>query len=97
MPIAIMLDLKGVTQKQYDNVCKKLSGKDKMTKLADWPAKGVLSHIAGPTAAGWCVVDVWESEAAFQAFAVKLIPALKSEGFPDIPPQIFPLHNFVKS
>jgi hypothetical protein len=50
-------------------------------------------HVAGPTPNGWRVADVWESEADLK-FAGKLMPILKSLGFPDISPQVIPAHNF---
>lgn len=69
--------------------------KGKRNKLRDWPVKGVLLHAAGPTANGWRVFDVWQSEAAFKRFAKVLQPILKEEGFPDVPPQIFKLRRFI--
>ena len=41
-------------------------------------------------------MDVWESEADLNKFAAVLMPILKEVGFPDIAPQVFPAHNFVK-
>jgi hypothetical protein len=67
-----------------------------LNSLSDWPVGGVLCHIAGPTNDGWRVVDVWESEEAFQAFGEKLMPAMQAAGVDAHPPQTFPVHNFVK-
>jgi hypothetical protein len=36
-------------------------------------------------------------EADLMKFAGKLMPILKSLGFPDISPQVIPAHNFVMS
>jgi hypothetical protein len=95
MAIGVLFDFPGVTQKDYDAVISKLNGGKPMKKLSDWPTKGVLFHVAGPTEKGWRVVDVWESEAAFQKFGETLVPILKSVGFPQVQPQFFKVHNLV--
>ena len=97
MAIGVLFELPGVTHAQYDEALKKLTGGRPGKMLADWPAPGLLSHVAGPTPNGWRVVDVWESEADLMKFADVLKPILKTVGIPDITPQIFPAHNFVKS
>lgn len=97
MAIGVLVELPGATQSQYDAVVKSLTGGGTLSKLADWTSKGLLMHVAGPTPTGWRVVDVWESEADFMAFAAILMPMAKAAGFPDLPPQIFPVHNFVKA
>ncbi|MBA3434567.1 MAG: hypothetical protein H0U08_10795, partial [Actinobacteria bacterium] len=50
---------------------------------------------AGPTDNGWRVVDVWESEEAFQRFGEVIGPEHHEVGFPG-ERQLFPLHNFIK-
>jgi hypothetical protein len=43
------------------------------------------------------VVDVCESEEAFQRFGQRLLPELEQAGFPPAgPPQIFSAHNVVR-
>jgi heme-degrading monooxygenase HmoA len=51
----------GVTQAQYEQVFNQVAPTGQM------PA-GMLSHVAGPTENGWCVVEVWESQEAIQRF-----------------------------
>ena len=97
MAICVLFECPGVTQAQYDEALKKLTGGRAGKALADWSAPGLLSHVAGPTPNGWRVVDVWESEADLMKFAGVLMPILKSLGFPEISPEIIPAHNFVKS
>jgi hypothetical protein len=97
MAIAVLFDFPGVTQAQYDRANALLTGGKNLSSLADWPTQGVLLHVAGPTANGFRVVDVWESEAAFQAFGQKLVPILREVGFPDVAPQFFPAYKFIKS
>jgi len=57
----LIFEVPGGTQEQYDKVMLELN-------LEANPARGLLSHAAGPTPAGFRVVDVWENEAAFQTF-----------------------------
>ncbi len=97
MAIGVIFECPGGTQAQYDQALKKLTGKQTVQTLADWNAKGLLMHVAGPIPNGWRVVDVWESDADLMKFADVLMPILKTLGFPDISPQIFPAHNFMKS
>jgi hypothetical protein len=95
--ICVLFECPGVTQAQYDEALQKVTGGRARKTLSDWPASGLLSHVAGPTPNGWRVVDVWESEADVMKFAGVLMPILKSRGFPDITPEIIPAHNFVKN
>ena len=97
MAIGVLFEFPGSTQAQYEHVEKAMTGGGTLRTLADWSSKGLLMHLAGPTPTGWRVVDVWESEADFMAFAALLMPMAKAAGFPDNPPQIFPVHNFVKA
>lgn len=38
---------------------------------------GQLSHVAGPSEGGFCVVEVWESPEAAERFYQQLAPALQ--------------------
>ena len=93
MAIGVLFDFPGVTSAQYDGVVNKLSGGRGLRALSDWPVKGILSHVAGPTQNGWRVFDVWESEAAFAKFGPILMPLLQEFKLPQVQPQIFPAHN----
>jgi hypothetical protein len=97
MAIGVLFEFPGVTQAQYDAVLDKLTGGRGLKRLSDWPVKGVLFHVAGPTEKGWRVVDVWESEEAFRTFGGKLMPILQESGFPPVTPQVFAVHNLVRS
>ena len=59
------------------------------------PAPGSLARFAGPTANGWRVVSVWESEETFRAFErEKLLPALERLGVSARPTmQVSPLDS----
>ena len=98
MAIGVLFEFPGATKAQYEAVEKQMTNGGKLRKIADWPVnKGLIAHMAGPTPNSWRVVDVWESEADFMNFAKYLMPLAKAAGFPGNPPQIFPLHNWVKS
>jgi len=95
MPILMVHDSPGGTQEQYEQVAARLTEGRGLNSLSDWSGGGILSHAAGPTDNGFRVVDVWESEEAFQRFGEVIGPVLQEVGFPG-EPQLFPLHNFVK-
>ena len=59
MPYGVMQDMPGVGETEYRMVEKHLG--------PDRPA-GLLAHVSGPIDGGWRVINVWESEAAFQRF-----------------------------
>ncbi len=96
MPVALVFE--GITQEQYEESTRKLTNgaKDRMDSPADWPVEGLLVHITGQGANGFRVVDVWESEEAFNAFGEKLIPILQEIGVQG-QPEIYPVHTFVKA
>ena len=95
MPIVMVHDSPGVTQEQYEQVGARLTDGRGLGSLSDWPVGGILSHAAGPTADGWRVIDVWESEEAFQRFGEVIGPVLQELDYPG-QPQLFELRNFVK-
>ncbi len=95
MAIGVVFEFPGATREQYENTVKKAL-KGRRNKLADWPVKGALAHMAGPMPKGWRVVDVWQSEAAFKRFGKVLMPILKESGLPEVEPKIFPLVRFIK-
>jgi hypothetical protein len=86
----VLFDLPGVTERQYEALLEALW-------LEDKAPEGVLFHLAGPNpAGGWLVVDVWESEGAFERFArERLIPAAKEVGITPVKPRLFPVHDLV--
>ena len=45
-------------------------------EVGDAPVVGLVAHVSGPTAAGWRIIDVWESEEEYHRFEVdRLNPA----------------------
>ena len=56
MPVVLVHE--GVTQEQYDEAVRRLSGKSRMESPSDWPVDGLLVHAAGQGPQGFRVVDV---------------------------------------
>ena len=89
MPVMIMIEGKGATSEMYDKANEILG----VSKGADIP--GLICHTAALTDDGLQIVDVWESEEAFQDFLQnRLGPALGQVGMPQTgQPRILPIHN----
>jgi hypothetical protein len=95
MVIGVIFNFPGGTTEQYDEVCRAVNNGQPMRSLADWQGGGCLSHVAGATSDGLCVMDVWESVEKFQEFGGKLMPAMQQAGLKLDEPIVFPAHNFV--
>jgi hypothetical protein len=59
MAVCLVINIPGATIEQYDEVRRAVG-----VPLGD----GQISHTAGATSDGFCVVDVWESRAHFDRF-----------------------------
>jgi hypothetical protein len=95
--VAIVAVFEGVTQDQYDESVRKLTGGEaRLESPADWPVEGLLVHVAGEGERGFRVVDVWESEGAFQRFGEILIPILREIGV-EGKPDVYPTYTFVSA
>jgi hypothetical protein len=86
MAVAILIEFPGSTVKQYDRILARLD-------LNGRTYKGGLFHVAGATEDGLRVLDVWESQAAFDAFFKdKLGAALEAEGLGEPTISTWPVH-----
>ncbi len=87
MAIGLAMRLDGVSQQDYDAVMVELGlGTPNVQGNEQWP-DGIISHTAGATGGGWFVVDVWESQEAFDTFfGERLGPALEKADVK--PPQV---------
>jgi hypothetical protein len=48
------------------------------SEVGDARVPGLIAHVSGPTAVGWRIIDVWESEEDYERFLVeRLNPALQ--------------------
>jgi hypothetical protein len=97
MPIGVLFEFRGAASRAKYEKSIKMILRGRRKRLADWPVKGVLAHIAGPMPGGWRVIDVWQSRTAFNRFGKKLKPVLKKIGMQGVTPKIFPLTRFIKS
>ena len=85
MTTAYILDFESGGAAQYDAVV------DQM-QLGGRMAPGGVFHAAGPYGNGWRVIDVWEDEAAFAAFAeTKIGPITAEHGLPEPQIRTFPV------
>ena len=96
MPVVAVFQSPSLTQERYEESVAKLAGKSRMESPADWPVEGLLAHVAGQGANGFRVVDVWESEEAFQRFGDALMPVLQEIGVQG-EPEVYPAHTFVSA
>jgi hypothetical protein len=95
MAIVAVFQSPTLTQATYEESIRLLSGgRSRMEKPGDWPVKGLLVHVAGQGPNGFRVVDVWESEEAFQRFGEKLMPVMKAIGI-EGEPEVYPSHTVV--
>lgn len=81
-----------LTRERYEEVVRRLTGgRTRIDSASDLPFEGLLVHAAGESRDGFCIFDVFESEAAVEAFrdAVGSIP--EEVGIAE-PPQFFPAH-----
>lgn len=87
MAIAMLLEFRGVTLEQYDAVVADMH-------LGGKPYKGGIFHVAGPTESGWRIVDIWESQEAFDSFAQShLMPITQKHGIAPPEVSVWPVHN----
>ena len=61
MAIGLLFVGEGVTQAQYEQVLNEVNPNREL-------APGAISHMAGPSEKGWCVMEVWESQEDLQRF-----------------------------
>jgi hypothetical protein len=94
MPVVVVVE--APSQQDYEDVVRKMTDgkKSRMESVSDWPVEGLLSHAAGQAGGGFRVVDVWESEEAFNRFGETLLPILQDLGV-DVSTEMYPAHAFV--
>ncbi|WP_436788603.1 hypothetical protein [Yinghuangia sp. YIM S10712] len=96
MAVAVVLNMPGMTQAQYEQSADKVTGgRGPVRAPSDWPVPGLISHTSAPSPDGWFVVDVWESEEASRRFAEIIIPILHELGVEDVQTQVYPVFNVV--
>jgi quinol monooxygenase YgiN len=87
MAVGLLFDGVGVSQNQYYQVF------NQVTNNGAEPPAGSLTHHAGPTEGGFCVIETWESPEALQTFyEMELGAALEAAGTL-VQPRIFQITN----
>ena len=92
MPVGILFEFEGMNQKHYDAIMNALQ--IGVGSNGNW-ADGIISHVSGPTDKGWCVMDVWESQAHFDKFMeTRLGPSFAQvPGLPEPKVTTLPVYN----
>ncbi|GAC1567980.1 MAG: hypothetical protein NVS3B14_15720 [Ktedonobacteraceae bacterium] len=89
MAVAILYEIPGMAQEQYDKIIELLQRGNKT-------AQGRSFHVAGPTDSGWRVLDVFESQKAFETFVQEnLAPIIQEVGATPPQIQVWPVHNIL--
>jgi hypothetical protein len=82
-----------LTQERYEKVVRKLTGgKSRIESPSDLPFDGLLVHAAGEGPDGFVIFDVFESEAAVDAFRAAVGSTPQDVGIAE-PPRFFPAHT----
>jgi hypothetical protein len=85
--ILVVSESAGVTAEQDAALVKALD-------LDDSPPVGFRIRMAGPTARGWRIVSLWDSEADWERFRNgRLVPALTGAGRTLSPLEIWPIET----
>jgi hypothetical protein len=86
MAVGIIFDGVGVSQDQYQQVFSEVIPNRHRPP-------GLLTHHAGPTEDGFCVIETWESQDALQQFfRERLGQALERAGI-QVQPKVFEIIN----
>jgi heme-degrading monooxygenase HmoA len=90
MAIVMQQDLPGITKTQVDKLYAQLAHKLKV-------APGFIAHASGPTATGYFITELWESQAAFDRWLREdVTPVLQQAGVqPPPPPQIISAETLI--
>jgi hypothetical protein len=84
--IAMLLEWRGMDEAAYGALIERLGLRERMHR-------GALLHVGGPVPGGWRVVDVWDSEGAFEAFRVDALqPAMEQAGIGEPDFRAWPVH-----
>jgi hypothetical protein len=82
-----------LTQERYEEVVRRLTGKERIEGPSDLPFKGLIAHAAGQGKDGFWVIDIFESEEAIEGFREALGTIPRDVGI-EAPPEFMPMHTF---
>jgi len=87
MAVLVVVEAEGATAEQDASMVKALD-------LESSPPAGARMRMAGPTAGGWRIVSLWDSEADFERFRdERLMPQLTHAGIAIRSPEIWPIET----
>lgn len=86
MAILAMFEVNGADSSKYDEVIRRL------TEIGQWPPDGQVNHVSYGDKENLQVIDIFESQAKFDAFGVKLKPILQDVGI-EAKPTIFEVYK----
>jgi hypothetical protein len=92
MPVLAYHITPSLTRERYEEVVRRLTGKERIEKPSDLPFEGMLFHATGEGPDGFFVVDLFESDEAVEAFQEALATFPREVGI-DEPPKFFPTHT----
>jgi quinol monooxygenase YgiN len=87
MAIGLLFDGVGVSQAQYEQVFNEVFANGTRR------APGLLTHHAGPTEDGFCVIETWESPEALERFFQDKLGRALAAANVRVQPKIFPISN----
>ena len=91
MPVAIEMDFPGATLEQYDQILEKM-GLEPGGSTPD----GAIFHWVTQTPQGVRIVDVWETQEAFDKFAEEQIgPYSQEVGLPEPKVEFVEVYNYL--
>jgi hypothetical protein len=91
VPVMMTVEVPRGTTDLYDGINERMGiGPERMPE-------GLIAHQAGATDGGLLIVDVWESQEAFDRFFREQAgPVLQEMGVPQMQPRFFRVHNLVE-
>jgi hypothetical protein len=90
--IIVNFDFPNGTQQQYDAVW------DELKASGYEHPKGLIFHTGAPKPnGGWFVVDLWESQQAFDEFGKILMPIIQKQNFENVQPTIMKPHFILQN
>lgn len=85
-----------LTRERYEEVVRRLTGKERIESPSDLPFSGLIAHFAGESKDGFCIVDLFESEDAVERFRDALGTIPQDVGIEE-PPDFFPAHTYMQT
>jgi hypothetical protein len=77
---------------QYDETIRRLEGDG-----GEFPPDGLEYHIAFLVDGGIRVSEIWDSREKWEAFGERLMPILADVGIEPGEPEVFEVHNIIRS